>query len=61
MRIVFLNPSGQLGGAETALLDLLAAVRDARPAWALELIASADGPLVERAPAALAVSCAMSR
>jgi glycosyltransferase involved in cell wall biosynthesis len=49
VRIVFLNPSGQLGGAETALLDLLAAVRDARPAWALELIASADGPLVERA------------
>jgi glycosyltransferase involved in cell wall biosynthesis len=49
VKIVFLNPSGELGGAETALLDLLAAVREARPAWALELIASANGPLVERA------------
>ncbi|HEV3217290.1 MAG TPA: glycosyltransferase family 4 protein [Vicinamibacterales bacterium] len=49
MRIVFLNPSGQLGGAETALLDLLAAIRQARPSWSLGMIASAGGPLVERA------------
>ena len=46
MRIVFLNPSGELGGAETALLDMLAALTEARPTWDLELIASADGPLL---------------
>jgi glycosyltransferase involved in cell wall biosynthesis len=49
LRIVFLNPSGELGGAETALLDTLAALRQARPAWALTLAASADGPLLTRA------------
>ena len=51
MKIVFLNPSGELGGAETALLDLMAAVRLARPSWALSLVASAPGPLHERASA----------
>lgn len=49
MRIVFLNPSGELGGAEIALLELLAAVRTARPSWTLDLIASAEGPLIDRA------------
>lgn len=49
MKIVYLNPSGQLGGAEVALLDLLASVRAARPDWELELIAGADGPLTARA------------
>jgi glycosyltransferase involved in cell wall biosynthesis len=48
VRIVFLNPSGQLGGAETALLELMAALREARPTWNLSVIASAAGPLVER-------------
>lgn len=49
MKIVFLNPSGELGGAETALLDMLAAVREARPDWSLALVSSAPGPLLERA------------
>jgi glycosyltransferase involved in cell wall biosynthesis len=49
VRIVFLNPSGELGGAETALLELLAALRDARPQWTMSLIASAKGPLIDRA------------
>jgi len=49
LRIVFLNPSGDLGGAEIALLELLAVVRAARPSWTLHLIASAEGPLIERA------------
>ena len=49
MRVVFLNPSGELGGAETALLELMAALREARPAWTLSLTASAPGPLVDRA------------
>ena len=51
MRVVFLNPSGELGGAEIALLEMLAALRAARPAWTLSVIASADGPLVARARA----------
>lgn len=49
MNIVFLSPSGELGGAETALLDMIAALRDARPAWQLSLVAASDGPLVSRA------------
>jgi glycosyltransferase involved in cell wall biosynthesis len=49
VKIVFLNPSGALGGAETALLELIAAVMDARPSWSLALIAAAPGPLVDRA------------
>lgn len=49
MRIVFLNPGGELGGAETALLELVGALTDARPSWALHLIAAAPGPLLERA------------
>jgi glycosyltransferase involved in cell wall biosynthesis len=49
VKIVFLNPSGELGGAETALIELFAAVLDARPSWNLTLIAAAAGPLVDRA------------
>ncbi len=49
MKIIFLNPSGELGGAETALLDTIAAVREARPSWAMDLISSAPGPLITRA------------
>lgn len=49
MRISFLNPSGELGGAETALLDLLLSLRAARPQWTITLVASAEGPLLARA------------
>jgi glycosyltransferase involved in cell wall biosynthesis len=45
MRIVYLNPSGKLGGAETSLRELLASVRVAEPAWELWLILGEDGPL----------------
>jgi glycosyltransferase involved in cell wall biosynthesis len=48
VRIVFLNPSGQLGGAETALLEMVAGLREARPSWNLSVVASASGPLIER-------------
>jgi glycosyltransferase involved in cell wall biosynthesis len=48
VKILYLSPSGQLGGAERSLLDLLAALRQARPAWMLELIVSAEGPLAAR-------------
>jgi glycosyltransferase involved in cell wall biosynthesis len=46
MKIVFLNATGQLGGAERVLICLLQALRDARPDWVLETIAADDGPLI---------------
>ncbi|HEY0407688.1 MAG TPA: hypothetical protein VGC89_18280, partial [Pyrinomonadaceae bacterium] len=49
MKIVYLNPSGQLGGAEMSLLDMLASLRAAAPDWSLRLVVSEDGPLAERA------------
>jgi len=48
VRVVFLNPSAQLGGAEAALYELLSALRAAHPAWSLGLVVAAEGPLVER-------------
>jgi glycosyltransferase involved in cell wall biosynthesis len=45
LRIVYLNPSGKLGGAETSLRELLASVRAAEPAWELWLVLAEDGPL----------------
>lgn len=51
VRIVYLSPSGKLGGAERSLLDLLASLRAARPDWSLHLITAGDGPLAHRATA----------
>jgi glycosyltransferase involved in cell wall biosynthesis len=51
MKVLYLNPSGQLGGAERMLLDVLASLRRDRPQWRLHLIASAEGPLVKKAEA----------
>ena len=48
MRIVYLSASGSLGGAETALLNLLGGVRRVRPDYDLHVIAAADGPLLSR-------------
>ena len=45
MRIVYLNPSGRLGGAETSLRELLASIRAAEPGWELWLVLGEDGPL----------------
>jgi glycosyltransferase involved in cell wall biosynthesis len=45
VRIVYLNPSGQLGGAETSLRELLASIRAAEPGWELWLLLGEDGPL----------------
>jgi len=45
VRIVYLNPSGRLGGAETSLRELLAGVRAAEPGWELWLVLGEDGPL----------------
>jgi glycosyltransferase involved in cell wall biosynthesis len=49
MRIAFLNPSGQMGGAENCLIDALAVLRLARPAWQLHVVLGEDGPLAARA------------
>jgi glycosyltransferase involved in cell wall biosynthesis len=58
MRVIYLNPSGELGGAETSLLEILASLRRAQPAWTLRLLTSAEGPVVARAEA-LGVSTAV--
>jgi glycosyltransferase involved in cell wall biosynthesis len=52
MRIAFLSPSGELGGAERCLVDLVASVAALRPAPTLRVFAAADGPLLERLRAA---------
>jgi len=49
VRIVYLSPCGQLGGAETSLLELLSSVRVAAPDWELWLVLGADGPLAAEA------------
>jgi len=52
MRVVYLNPLGQMGGAEMSLMDLLVSMRAAEPLWEFSLLLGEDGPLVERAQAA---------
>ncbi|HYH78961.1 MAG TPA: glycosyltransferase family 4 protein [Longimicrobium sp.] len=49
MKVAFLSATGRIGGAERALLDLLASLRAAEPGWALHLVVLGDGPLAERA------------
>ena len=51
MRILYLNPCGQMGGAETSLHELLASIRHAKPDWDLWLVLGEDGPLAQRARA----------
>lgn len=48
---MFLNPSGEVGGAEAVLLQVLAGLQHARPAWALHLVVASAGPLAGRARA----------
>jgi len=47
MRIVFLNPTAQIGGAERSLLDFMASLRQAEPTWPLNLVTGDSGPLVD--------------
>ena len=51
MRILFLNPTGRLGGAETALLELMAGLKEQHASWRVGLVAASDGPLISRARA----------
>jgi len=46
--ILFLSPTGQMGGAEAALHEMIAGLRDAHPSWSLGVVVGSDGPLVER-------------
>src|SRR5271156_5948574 len=52
MRVVYLNPLGQMGGGEMSLMDLLISMRAAEPSWQFSLVLGEDGPLVKQANAA---------
>ena len=51
MKVLFLNPIGTLGGAEQALLDLIASLHRTSPEIALEVLALGEGPLLGEAAA----------
>src|SRR5947199_2227749 len=58
MKITYLTTTGALGGAERDLVDILAALRAARPSWALGAVLGDDGPL-RGALEGLGVPCAV--
>jgi glycosyltransferase involved in cell wall biosynthesis len=49
MKLAFLSASGEMGGAERSLYDVLASLRAARPLWELTLVVPRAGALAERA------------
>ncbi|NVI96771.1 glycosyltransferase family 4 protein [Myxococcus sp. AM009] len=51
MRVLFLNPVGILGGAERALLDLMACLKQQDATLSLHLLAGTAGPLLDEARA----------
>jgi glycosyltransferase involved in cell wall biosynthesis len=51
MRILYLNPIGQLGGAETSLLTLLESLKALRPDWEYFLLVGTEGLFAEKARA----------
>ncbi len=55
--MVYLNPSGQLGGAEMSLLAFMTTLRSTEPRWSLRLISGEDGPLVAKATALGVSAC----
>jgi glycosyltransferase involved in cell wall biosynthesis len=48
MKVLFLNATGQLGGAEQIMVCLLEELRKARPDWVLEILLGDKGPLFSR-------------
>ena len=56
LKIVFLSPAAQRGGAEAVLLALLGILHEARPAWSLHVLSGEDGPLLATVRA-MNVSC----
>jgi glycosyltransferase involved in cell wall biosynthesis len=67
MRVLFKSGSGEMGGAERSLLDIVWSLRHAEPAWPLHLVTPADGPLLGEALAlgaravALPIGSALAR
>ncbi len=59
MTILFLSATGQPGGAEVALVELLAGLRELQPRWSLRLIAASDGPLLAQARALGVHACVL--
>lgn len=49
LRLLFLNPIGNIGGAERVLLTAIAGVRDELPSSSIRLLAFTDGPLLTAA------------
>ena len=49
MKILFLNPLTELGGAERCLLDLMASLNETRSDLSLELAVGGPGPLIAEA------------
>jgi glycosyltransferase involved in cell wall biosynthesis len=49
MRVLYLNATAELGGAERSLLDIMASLRQAQPSWDLRLLCADEGPLREQA------------
>jgi glycosyltransferase involved in cell wall biosynthesis len=56
LKIVYLNPTGTLGGAEMCLLDILATLGQARPQWRPSVVLGEDGPLRTEVEA-LGITC----
>ena len=52
MRFVLLASSGELGGAERVILDILRGLAATRPSWSLCLVVPREGPLAAEARAA---------
>jgi len=46
--LLFLSPTGQIGGAEAALHEMLAGLQEAHPSWSFGVVVGSDGPLVDR-------------
>jgi len=49
MNVLYLNPSGQMGGAETSLSTLMESLRELHPDWRLSLLLAEAGPFAARA------------
>lgn len=47
LSVVYLSASAAVGGAERALLDLLASLRAAEPSWRLAVVTPDEGPLAD--------------
>jgi glycosyltransferase involved in cell wall biosynthesis len=48
VKVLFLSPASQMGGAERALLEVIAGLIEARPSWPVGVIVGTEGPLVHR-------------